>query len=602
MSSGPGSTARRLHQERAAKIQTLDLFKKPYIQEVYGVRAGTVRHPYDRRLFRSYPVFPLFVLDTGAFLFCQDHFGSADGDALLRAVQDRSLFAPWTHKGEFDWDFQHKQGRRSSLRNLVEKQAWIHRLYFLLPVAQRYLLTGDEAWARLWYNRFADWERKHPFEEKEYANFYKESDLVWFDMQVCWRSLVLIHSAYLLAGSKTFTRARWKRLYAAIEFGCGRLLTEAVKALSAGHGRGNHFLQKGSALLYAGICFPEFGRSAEFIETGKTVIRKMMAEEIDGDGGSVEDSPSYSHFIARQYVDAYLLMARNGVAGIEGLHDCIQKQYAWLRQMASPSRRTLQFNDACAMDADKDLEIVGRLLPLKAVKPRKSILLRTSQVGKIGNGRFDIFFDAMPHRNFWHDHHGRPNIVIYCEGVPLVVDTGCPNYDRFLRETYMTRSWAHNVLHIHEKPEYNFGEEWRQPFPEVTLSRFSAGRDRASVTFVHRFRWDEHRLDYTWTRALRLEKRSVHILDRVESTRAITATQRFHLAPLNLALAEDRKQATVSFNGRDIRFEQAEGTTAGLFELEYKPAYDQRNQLAYTPCIRCTARGTVMAWNVRIVL
>ncbi|MGD0090994.1 MAG: heparinase II/III family protein [Planctomycetota bacterium] len=113
------------------------------------------------------------------------------------------------------------------------------------------------------------------------------------------------------------------------------------------------------------------------------------------------------------------------------------------------------------MDAEKDFEIVDRLLPLRADKRRKSVLLRKSQVGRIGNKRFDLFFDAMPQRDFWHDHHGRPNYVLYANGLPLIVDTGCPNYDHYLRENYMTCSWAHNVPHVHEKPEHNIGEGYQ---------------------------------------------------------------------------------------------------------------------------------------------
>jgi hypothetical protein len=156
----------------------------------------------------------------------------------------------------------------------------------------------------------------------------------------------------------------------------------------------------------------------------------------------------------------------------------------------------------------------------------------------------------MPQMNLWHDHHGRPNLLIYCEGAPLMVDSGCPNYDHFLRETYLTRSWAHNVLHVHEKPEHSFGEHWRQPLPEVAVTEFSPGRDRSRAVFTHRFRWAERRLDYTWTRTVLLEKASVGIHDHVESRNAITATLRFHFAPLNMMLSEDRRKATIFFHGR----------------------------------------------------
>ena len=580
----------------------MDLFRKPFIGELYGVRAARARHPYDRRLFRQYPVFPLFVVDTGAFLLCVDTLGAADGDTILRAVADGSLFAHWTHEGRFDWDLQYRQTRRSSMRNGAEMQAWINRLYFLLPIAQQFLRTGDERWAKLWFRHFTDWEDAHPFKEQHFANFYKESDLVWFDMQVCWRTLVLMHSVYLLAGSRFLSRTRWARIYRAIAFGIGLLLKEAGHALTAGRGGGNHFLQKGAALLYAGICFPEFGNAATCIATGKAILRKMMREEIDADGGSIEASPSYGLFIARQYVDAFVLMQKNGVAGISGLQGCIQRQYAWIDRMASPARRTLLFNDSCGMDVDADRRIVSQLLPLRKLRLRRSFLFRTSRAGRLANDRFQVYFDAMPQSNFWHDHHGRPNIVVFCDGEPLLVDSGCPNYDHFLRENYFTRSRAHNVMDVDEKPEYNIGEEWTQPFPSVAVRKFETGRRRSRVAFTHRLCWTEHRLDYVWTRSVALEGNTLEIRDRVQSGRAITGTVRFHFAPLNMMLSDDRRAATMFFRGRDIRLEQVKGTTAGPLQLEYKPAYDQWNRMTYTPCLSCTARGTAIAFGTRIVM
>ena len=104
---------RELRAERSRPKLTgeSDIFRKPWIGGIYGVRAKEARHPYDRRLFREYPVFPLFVLDTGAFLLCTDKLGAADGDAMLRAVTDGSLFEHWTHQGRFDWDLSFKQTR-----------------------------------------------------------------------------------------------------------------------------------------------------------------------------------------------------------------------------------------------------------------------------------------------------------------------------------------------------------------------------------------------------------------------------------------------------------------------------------------------------------
>ncbi|MCW8129964.1 MAG: heparinase II/III family protein [Planctomycetota bacterium] len=578
----------------------MDAFVRPHLAAIYGRRGPRVRHPYPRALFKRHPIFPLFVLDTGAFLLCVDRFGAADGETLGRALVDGSLFRPWTRDGVFDWDLHHKLTRRSSMRNAAEMQAWINRLYFLLPAAQQFLRTGDEAHARRWYGLFTAWQDAHPYAEQKVRNFYKESDLVWFDMQVCWRTLVLIHSAYLLGRSSYLTRPRWQRIYAAIEFGAGLLLKEGARALAAGHGRGNHFLQKGTALLYAGLCFPEFESARACVKTGRAILERMMRSDVFPDGGSVEASPSYSHFIARQFLDACVLLEKNGQPEIPGLRGCVRKQYAWMNQMASPARRTLPFNDSCAMDVDGDLAIAERLLPLRLKKPRRSRFFPSSRAGKLGHGPFELYFDAMPQANFWHDHHGRPNILLYCEGRPLLVDAGAVNYDHFLREEYLTRSRAHNVVEVHAKPEFTIGEEWTQPFPEVLVTRFSPGRARSEVAFVHRFAWPERRLAYTWTRRIVLTARSVRIEDALRSARAISATQRFHFAPLNMQAAPDGARATIFFHDRDVVFAKTKGDASGPLRLAHGPAFDDENRATYAPNLAASARGTRLRFAVEL--
>lgn len=183
------------------------------------------------------------------------------------------------------------------------------------------------------------------------------------------------------------------------------------------------------------------------------MIRNMMTREIHPDGGSIEASPSYSHFIARQYVDAYLLLKRNGLDGIEGLLESIQAQYAWMNQMVSPRGRRFPSTMRASWMSTRISKSSGDWSRSSPV-PASSALFRASQMGKIGNAHFDVYFDAMPHRNFWHDHHGRPNFVVYLDGQPsswtpaVLVTTGS------LRGKTTVRTWAHNSLHVQERPEF----------------------------------------------------------------------------------------------------------------------------------------------------
>ena len=86
----------------------MSTFNKPYIAGLFRSSARARHYPYAARLLKRYDIFPLFVPDGGAFFSTADRFG-------------------------------------------------------LLPIAQRYLLTGEEKWAKSWFVSFADWVRANPY-------------------------------------------------------------------------------------------------------------------------------------------------------------------------------------------------------------------------------------------------------------------------------------------------------------------------------------------------------------------------------------------------------------------------------------------------------
>ena len=585
-----------------------DAFIRPWFEETMGIRPAARRHPYPQDLFRKREIFPLLVLDGGAFFWLNDRMGDAgDGRAILDGLESGRLLAPWLtagtrgaeHAGALDWELPLRSHGGSALRTPLEERVWIHRLYFLLPVAQEYFRTGDEKGATKWIRYFREWADRHPRAADEAA---LRDDFVWFDMQVCWRLLVLIHSVYLLSGSSKLTRKDWGLIYGAIREHSHHALAEAKSEISRGAQGANHSLQRGAALLYAGVLFPEIELASDCVDAGRTILTWQMREQVLADGGSVEGSPSYSHFIARYYAEAWALLRKNRMSPIEGLETTIQRQYEWLFHASSPGGLSLQIGDSYALDARADLQTAARLFPISIPGTRRSTVFRDSQFAILRNARFDLYVDAMKMRED-HQHVGRPNLLVYADGEALLVDSGCCNYDWMIQEHYLRGAWAHNVVLVPALQEptldvYVHNAELRQRYSDIAITEFRAGdrESRVSVTSTVQ----QARGGYTWERRILLETDRVRILDRVVSEDEVECRQIFHLARTNVALQESGRVAVIRHAGRDARMEHAD--PAHTFTLSYQPAVDERNRLGISPTLVSEARGRECRFEVSLTL
>ncbi|HAN22103.1 MAG: hypothetical protein A2Y15_03760 [Clostridiales bacterium GWF2_36_10] len=576
----------------------MDIFEKPWIHEWYLNKKQKCIHPYPKELFKQVDIFPLFLLDGGAFFFLKDHLeGAADSNAILKGIESGKLFELWTNQGIFNWKMPYEQFKTKKDKPW-EWIVWINRLYFLLPLAQEFYRTGDEKWADSWYKYFDDWSQHNTYEPYDNTENHKTS-LIWRDMQVCWRFLVLIHSVYLLSSSLYLDKTKWKKIYYAIELHANHVYQEAIKQLSTGKSGGNHFQQKGLVLLYAGILFPEFEKAEQYILTGKQILEKHLADQMYKDGGNAEASPSYSHFIARMYVEAFLLLQKHNIPGIIGLEESIQRQYYWLYQASSTLGQSLQINDSYALDVNLDLNIVTKIFPLTIPVRKESILFDKSKFSVIRNNLYEVFIDAMPQKEY-HQHFGRPNILVYFNGLPLIIDAGCCNYDRNIKHEYFQRSCSHNVVVVPEF-EDSFSScdemlEHLQNHSKIEITNFILDQNEASITILHTIGHND--VNFTWQRQVILKNEKLKIIDRIESIKEIQCRQLFHFAPNNMILSADKMKAFITLNTHEVVIKHEKKNCQ--FDISYQIAMDGTNNITYSPTLSSTLKSTICEFEVII--
>jgi len=515
-------------------------FMMPYRKPYFSGKVAKTFYPYGAELWREYDCFALSLLDGGAFFFSNAHFGAADGKTVLRAWEEGKLLAAWQGAdGKVEWDRFWQIWDSTLCLPRFEQHVWLNRLYCLLPLAQAWLRTGEQRYARDWDKIFKEWMSAHPIVPP--LQKAHESRSCWHDMQVTTRLIMLLHSVFLLSHGEALPAVSWRRIYRAIRLHANHVFVEAAQAHATKGGIGNHYQQKGTALVATAVLFPEFPEAAKWLATGRSVLEEHAAADILADGANIEASPSYSHFIARLSLDPHLFLIANGCETIPGWEGLLQRQYAYLAQTCDPHGNTLQVSDSYFMSAKADIALVRRLWPELAVTKRSgSNWFDPSKFGLLHQGCFDVAVDAGK-TNLWHHHRGKPNILVWYKGEPLLIDTGCPSYDEDVRDRWCKYAAAHNVVTVEPDEE---AAKWDEltAMPECKCLY----HDDKTIEINHTCNTPS--LNYNWRRRISLSDGVCHVRDSVRADRPVRISLHLHLAPVNMTLTANNRCAVIALD------------------------------------------------------
>lgn len=509
-------------------------FYKPEFKAFSGKAPRSNRcYAYPAAMVVEYDIFDLLPLDGGAFFFLNQHLGGKSTATFTGGYMSGRLFGPWAGNRKappasmLNWfaAYDPEKGPWAPGQK-TEQHVWLHRLYFLLPFAQEYLRTGDRTWARRWFEYFAEFRTRFPAMGDPLAPKAKHTAYIWHDMQPTWRLLVMIHSVFMLGQqgkAAPFSAREWSEIYKAIDVHARWVHEQAADGLTK-KSTGNHFLQKGTALVIAGTLFPELENAATWVKTGRSVLRDQMEREINTDGGSIEASPSYSHFIARLYLEAWLILKANRQTEIPGLKDVIARQYGFLEDIMTPAGRTLQVGDSYALDARLDLSIVRRLFNLKPAVTGGNVFHKASRMAVIRSLNTVAYVDAMDVA-CGHIHTPKPNLLVYHRGKPVLIDSGCVNYDLPEYGSTHFRTWpAHNVV----APEEFVKTPAVRRVVNLELLSSTNGPDGGEVVVLCRYAGDD--ISFDWKRRVRLAGDAVEIVDDIDASAGGKFTMFLHLA------------------------------------------------------------------------
>ncbi len=559
-------------------------FRKPYIRDFYPAKQECRQYVYPREMLMEQDVFPFLVLDGGAFFFMTDRFGDATSQTLLAKTMSGEVFDCLRRAdGTIDWGMSYHTTDGTRQAKQHELQSWPQRLYVLLPLAQAYMRTRDKVYADRWIEILRQWVQDSPYEGFHPEISHIKTSMKWRDMQVSWRTMTLLHSIYMLGTDDNgLSREDWQFVYDFLDLNLAHLVLETEEALKVNR-YGNHVLQMGSALVSAGILFCELPRAKEYVEAGYRIIRFCIERAIFDDGGSNESSPSYSHFIARLYLEAAAHIERNGYPAIEGLRTSVERQYQWLASCATITGKTLRLSDSYTMDAHKDIQNMAAVFGMEIDYSKKSVCFPDSGFVLLRDGKTEVAIDAMG----WyggHQHNARLQLLVFHDGDEILCDSGCVSYDYWDLYRSLYVSAAHNVLYSPEIPE-------DAAMRDVQILDFSPADNTAIVatTVSHGDK------SYTWRRTVALSEGKVTILDEAEASGELDFEGSYHLPGHQIWVGGmDAQQLTKRYK---VDLHVSEPLT-----LAYKPALDADNRFGFLDRLSYTLRGKTCSVQTELTI
>ncbi|MBQ7399031.1 MAG: heparinase II/III family protein [Clostridia bacterium] len=562
---------------------------KPFAKEIFGVE-NVGFYPYPREELVKQSIFPYFVLDGGAYNLMKDRFGTADGDEILELTLSGKLFEIFKFKGEFGWESSFAFTEGTDFRKKYEWQIWPQRLYFTIPLAHRFLQTGDRKYADAWLTIVKEWDKAHPYQEFDERPYW-HTDMTWRDMQVAWRTMSLLHGLFMLEDAP-FSKEDWAYLYDFMKLHMNHLYLEAMDRLAKNHAQ-NHVLQIGVVLLLAVSMFPEFENVEELTKIGLDTVEMNLRNAIYDDGGSDEDSPSYSHFIARLYLEALLVIEKNGYPEIKGLRESVKKQYEWLYQCMTPRGKTLQLSDSYTLDVMQDIEYASRLIDLDFERLQKEIYYPQSHLAIFRKSDMTLFSDAAVYPGP-HHHVGAPQLISFYKGQPILVDGGICNYDRWEFYHHLMHFKSHNVVFCEE-----FDDIMEcKVTPEIKRVDLEKGTMEINTVVSH-----SDGRSYEWTRKLTVTDHKITIEDEATSETELNFKSRFLFKKSYVHFPNQTKQMKGNFtnlkyeddNIMQLLTDDFMMTLTGEKKLtqELSPVMNDENKLDYAVVAECKEYGKV---------
>jgi uncharacterized heparinase superfamily protein len=209
---------------------------------------------------------------------------------------------------------------------------------------------------------------------------------------------------------------------------------------------GNHVIKNATALAVAGGLFPSSG----LLEVALRRLERETAAQVLADGGHEERTTSYHRLVMADLSDVRDVLTRIDHPVAAWLDDVLARMTAWASIMAGPDGRLPLLNDSWEGPA------------ISHGGPELSVLRESGYV-VLRHGEDQLVFDCgplCPRHLPAHAHADALSVVVWLDGVPVIIDRGSGSYTGTIRECSRSTR-AHNTVEIGGEDQCVFFGDFR---------------------------------------------------------------------------------------------------------------------------------------------
>ena len=424
----------------------------------------------------------------------------------------------------------------------LEKSVWLNRFYYLPSFARLYYLTGDKSHLSFMMQFISKWIAENPRVAEN-----KQSKYNWFDMQVAWRAIHLSWCYFLThkglsKEDKTVIIDSLKEHAAILLSGFGKQPLNEF----------NHQSHGALAMLYLGVLFPSFESAHELRQSALRIIGHHLEKAFYNDGGNVEQMFGYYPFETHLFRDTYLLCSQNNIEWPPQLLPMLEKMALYLSTVAQPDGTMPPVNDSYEMTAVPMLTVLNEILDKRVdIHSKTSIYFPETQIGILRgeDSKNKWYILANPAKSIGaHAHAGRLAFTLWYNEQPVLVDSGCCNYDNPQLVKWYRTTKAHNTVLIDGKSDEATSTDRLWAPKRITENRITDWLEGDLYTCCRMVSPASETVNssVTWNRSLALVKNQFLVLhDCFESKEEHNYELLFHFPPVSVTVNDNSKAIRV---------------------------------------------------------
>jgi len=212
------------------------------------------------------------------------------------------------------------------------------------------------------------------------------------------------------------------------------------------HLLGNHLLENGFALFFAGYYFDD----KKLLNKAKEILKYELNEQILDDGGHFELSPMYHQIIFYRLLDTINLIKSNETDDVlKFLEQKAALMNSWLKNITFSNGDIPLLNDSANKIAPTSKKLFEYFNNLKL--KIQNLTLTSSGYRKITKNSYECIVDIGEIGAGYipgHAHADTFNFVLYKNGKPFIVDTGISTYEENSDRYYERSTKAHNTVEV----------------------------------------------------------------------------------------------------------------------------------------------------------